>query len=109
MERMVSIHNQTLSKYRQLEDLGFGIPQLMILYDTIQEVASMNNIYRGDAVQKFLNDIQENYAAKLGLEGKVRQLRSEKENTVAELRALRATLHSKKAFRRIFDSRIYRK
>ncbi len=93
-ETQLSIHNQTLTNYRHLEWMGLGIPQLISLYHTIQEVASANNIPHHEAVQKFLKDVEENYAAQLGYEGKVRALRSEKEKTVAELRYLRATLGS---------------
>ncbi len=93
-ETQLSIHNQTLTNYRHLEWMGFGIPQLISLYHTIQEVASANNIPDYEAVQKFLTDVDENYAAQRGYEGKLRALRSEKEKAVAELRYLRATLGS---------------
>jgi hypothetical protein len=38
-ERFLAIHNLTISKYLELEDMGFGLPMLTMLHDTIHEVA----------------------------------------------------------------------
>lgn len=48
------IHNLSISKYRELEDMGLRLPQFRIVQDTIREVAGTNNI-------SLLNDILENY------------------------------------------------
>jgi hypothetical protein len=48
------IHNLSISKYRELEDMAFGLPQLGIVQDTIHEVDRANNISNYLAIEKFL-------------------------------------------------------
>ncbi len=54
VETLLRIHNLSISKYRELEDMGLRLPQFRIVQDTIREVAGTNNI-------SLLNDILENY------------------------------------------------
>jgi transposase-like protein len=90
LETLLRIHNQ----YRELEDIGFGLPQLRIVQDTIHEVARANNISNYLAVEKFLNDILENYEPKSGHGRKIHALRSETEKKKSDLIVL--TTASKK-------------
>lgn len=78
LESQISMHNITILKLRQLEDMGLGIPQLLVLHETAHEIARAYKIPQNLAVQRLLNDVVENYADATDLEGKVQQLRSEK-------------------------------
>ena len=68
LETLLRIHNLSSSKYRELDDIGIGLPQLGIVQDTIHEVARANNISNYLAIEKVLNDILENYELKSGYE-----------------------------------------
>jgi hypothetical protein len=57
--------------------MGFGLKELKLLRQTIGEIAGANNIPAHDSVQKFLNDIEEQYDNKLGLELEIEKLRVE--------------------------------
>ena len=96
LETLLRIHNLSISKYRELEDMGFGLPQLGIVQDTIHEVARANNISNYLAIEKFLNDILENYEPKSGYERKIHALRSEIEKKKSGLIVLTTALDSKK-------------
>ena len=96
LETLLRIHNLSISKYRELEDMGFGLPQLGIVQDTIYEVARANNISNYLAIERFLNDILENYEPKSGYERKVHALRSEIEKKKSDLIVLTTALDSKK-------------
>jgi hypothetical protein len=41
---MANSHNQSISIYRELEVMGFGLKELRLLYHTINEIADANNI-----------------------------------------------------------------
>ena len=77
-ERLRSTHNIAISKVRQLEEMGLGIPQFITLHDTAHEVAKAYGISHDRAIQKLLNDIVENYAEATDLEGRVKALSSER-------------------------------
>lgn len=95
-ERVLERHYLTISKYKKLEEMGFGLPMLTTLHDTIHEVADANNIPHDVAVRKFLNDITENFSPVLGCEGKLTAIKSEIEKKKSELTALSTVLDSKK-------------
>jgi hypothetical protein len=76
--------------------MGFGLPQLGIVQDTIHEVARANNISNYLAIEKFLNDILENYEPKSGYERKILALRSEIEKKKSDLIVLTSALDAKK-------------
>ena len=95
-ERLLAIHNLTISKYIKLEDMGFGLPMLTTLQDMINEVANANNIPHDVAVRKFLNDMAENFSPVLGYEGKLTAIKSEIEKKRSALTALSLVLDQKK-------------
>lgn len=95
-ERFLAIHNLTISKYLELEDMGFGLPMLTMLHDTIYEVAIANEISHELAVQRFLNDMAENYSPLFGYERMLTARRSELEKVTGELNMLNMALDSKK-------------
>lgn len=95
-ERLLAIHNLTISKYIKLEAMGFGLPMLTTLQDMINEVANANNIPHDVAVRKFLNDMAENFSPLLGYEGKLTAVKSEIEKKRSNLTALSLVLDQKK-------------
>jgi hypothetical protein len=80
LEVCVKIHNQTISTYNSLKTMGFGLKEVDFLYDTINEIATENNIPAAKAVKKFLLDIEEQYDKKLGFEDKLQKMRDEFNN-----------------------------
>jgi hypothetical protein len=81
----VLIHKQKLSICEKLEGMDFGLKQLKLLYGTIMELATANNIAPDLAVGKFFQDIEKNYDNKLGFESKLMALKSEISKTNNEL------------------------
>ena len=77
LQQRVSSYNQSLSKYNELEAMGFGLKGLKLLWHTIREIAVANDIPLDDAIQKFLKDIDLQYDDKLGFESKVDKLQVE--------------------------------
>jgi predicted nucleic acid-binding Zn-ribbon protein len=80
LEVYVGMHNQLLSRYRQLETMGFGLRELIFLHNTVVEVAAENDIPTAKAVKKLLSDIEEQYDKKLGFEDKLENMRKEQAN-----------------------------
>ena len=66
LEQTVNYHRQRISVYDELEQMGFGLKELKLLWHTINEIAEANNISDEDAVQKFFKDVEEQYDNKLG-------------------------------------------
>jgi ABC-type microcin C transport system permease subunit YejB len=64
--QMLNFNRQKLSVSDELEQMGFGLKELKLLWHTINEIAEANNISSEDAVQKFFNDIEGQYDDKLG-------------------------------------------
>jgi hypothetical protein len=85
LDRRTSIHRQKLSVYEQLRDMGFGLKELKLLFDTITEVSAENKISDKLAVQKFFGDIEKNYDNKLGYDTKLVGLKSEIEGLKSEI------------------------
>jgi predicted nucleic acid-binding Zn-ribbon protein len=95
LEQLVQSHNQTLSIYDQLDGIGFGLRELKLLYHTIEEISAANNMPIGDAVKKFLKDIDDNYDDWLGFESKVQKLISEITTLTQQINKIRllSSLH----------------
>ncbi|HYA83983.1 MAG TPA: hypothetical protein VEH06_11120, partial [Candidatus Bathyarchaeia archaeon] len=77
LQTWIAVHNQLLSKYRDLETMGFGLNKLMFLWTTVREIARENNLPLEEAVTKFLSDVERQYNNKLAFESKVESLRNE--------------------------------
>ncbi|MGB8937541.1 MAG: hypothetical protein WCC17_20820 [Candidatus Nitrosopolaris sp.] len=77
LEALIATHNQVLSKYHDLEIMGFGLNQLQFLCTTVNAIARENNIPLSEAATKFLSDVERQYNNKLGFESTVEGLRNE--------------------------------
>jgi hypothetical protein len=110
LEQTVNFYRQRLSLYDQLEQLGFGLKELRLLWHTITEIAEANNISSDDAVQKFFKDVEKQYDDKLGFESKLDKLRSDAVYFNQELARLRSTLLKQPlvgaALQRLFENGI---
>ena len=92
LEERINFHRQTLSVYNELEDIGFGLKELKLIWSTINEIAAANNISVHRAVQKFFQDIEEQYDDKLGFESKIENSRDEFNRLNSEANRLRVAL-----------------
>jgi len=91
---MLNFNHQKLSQSDDLEQMGFGLKELKLLYNTINEIAEANNISADQSVQKFFKDVEDQYDDKLGFELKLDKLRSEISAVNRELNSSRAALLS---------------
>jgi hypothetical protein len=89
LEQWINFHRQTLSVYNELEAIGFGLKELKLIWSTINEIAAANNISVHIAVQKFIQDIEEQYDDKLGFESKIENSRDEFNRLNREVNSLR--------------------
>ena len=64
MESAIDPHSQTISKYRELEDMGFGLKEQKLLWHKVREIAVANQMNPDEAVQKFMRDEGEQYDKK---------------------------------------------
>ena len=107
---MVNSHRQKISVCDELEQLGFGLKELKLLWHTINEITEANNISSENAVQKFFKDVEEQYDDKLGFESKLDNLRSDVVHFNQELDSLRSTLSKQPlvgpALQRLFENGI---
>lgn len=92
LQQEVSSHKQSITVYRELEAMGFGLKELKLLWHTINEITDANNIIPFESVQKFLKDIEEQYDDKLGFESKIVKLQDEVSNLVQQEARLRSQL-----------------
>jgi hypothetical protein len=74
LNQEIDKHQQTLAVYDKLQSIGFGLRELTLLNNTVQEIAISNNIDSSMAVKKFFQDIEE----KIALTKIVDELRQEK-------------------------------
>jgi hypothetical protein len=79
-ELQIDVHSQTLAKYRELEDIGFGLKEQKLLWHKVREIGVANQMSPKEAVQKFLKDVEEEYDTKLGFEPKIQKSKSELQN-----------------------------
>jgi hypothetical protein len=89
LEQLVQSHNQTLSIYKQLDSIGFGLRELKLLYHTIEEISAANNILTDSGVEMFFKDLDDNYDNWLAFSAKVEKLSSEKTRLTQQLNGLR--------------------
>ena len=89
LEQKINFHRQTLSVYNELEAIGFGLKELKLIWSTINEIAAANNISVHIAVQKFFQEIDEQYDDKLGFESKIENSRDEFNRLNQEVNRLR--------------------
>ena len=91
------VRSYRLSIYRDLELMGMGIKELKLLWHTVAEIATANNISQDKSTEKFFSDVQRQYDDKLGFEVKLQNLKSEvqkNEQMQLNLSALTAMLNS---------------
>ena len=82
-----------LSKNQELENIGFGIKELKILYNTIIEISKENEINPKEAAQKFFSDMDD-YDDIVGFKKKVEELRKESSNLNMQIANNRIILSS---------------
>jgi hypothetical protein len=84
-----STHIQAISIYEQLASMGLGFGELTILVNTITELARENGISESMAVNKFLDDVTQQYKYVSGFESRLEELKNETEDTESDLIILR--------------------
>src|ERR1051326_6105637 len=92
LENTVNSHEQIISLFKDLDGMGFGLEELKLLWNTINEIAVANNIPLNEAPQKFVKDIEEQYGNKLGFESKVQNLKTEVNTLTQEKKRLHEEL-----------------
>jgi DNA-binding transcriptional MerR regulator len=92
VEELTSTHRQKELLFRQLQDMGFGLKELKLLFYTVKEIAAENKIPEDKAVQRFLEDIEKNYDNKLGYDSTLERRKSEIEEANRELDTKRSEL-----------------
>src|ERR1041385_307285 len=70
LENTVNSHEKIISIFKDLDGMGFGLEELKLLWNTINEIAVANNIPLNEAQQKFFKNIEEQYDKKIGFESK---------------------------------------
>ncbi|HEY7082936.1 MAG TPA: hypothetical protein VH500_24860 [Nitrososphaeraceae archaeon] len=80
LKQYSSTHIQANYVYGQLESMGFGLRELTILHSTITELAKENGL-ETTAVNKFMDDVTKNYRLVNGFESRLKELKSETEDT----------------------------
>jgi hypothetical protein len=91
-ESQIEVHSQTLAKYGELEDMGFGLKEQKLLWHKVREIGVANQMNPKEAVQKFLKDVEEEYDAKLGFEPKIQKSRSELQNNALMIQNMSSSL-----------------
>ena len=76
LEAQIEVHSLTVSKYRDLEEMEFGLKELKLLWSKIREIGVANQMNPDEAVRKFMKDI-ELYDDKLGFESQLHNLKAE--------------------------------
>ena len=83
-----------MSVYWELQAMGFGLPEIKQIWNTILEIAGTrkDSISSQEAVSLFIRDIEENYHDKFLLEDKVKEKRNELSQIKQELNNSRLAL-----------------
>ena len=89
LKQCSSMHMQALDVYGQLASMGFRLPELAILYNTIIELANENGFTVSTAVSKFIEDITTHYSSVSGFESRLEELKNEIEDTEFGMTMLR--------------------
>jgi hypothetical protein len=76
-QNTLNSYSRTISALEELQAMGFGVKELKLLWNTVNEIAVANNIPLYEAQQKFFKDVEEQYDNKLGFESKVQKLQLE--------------------------------
>jgi hypothetical protein len=74
LNQEIDKHQRTLTEYEKLQNIGCGLRELILLNNTLREIATSNNIDSSMAVKKFFQDMEERNA----LTKTVDELRQEK-------------------------------
>ena len=93
LKEQVNWNRLKLSKNQELENIGFGIKELKIIYNTIIEISKENEINPKEAAQKFFSDIDD-YDDIVGFKKKVEELRKESSNLNMQIANNRIILSS---------------
>ena len=72
LENTVNSLEQIISIFKDLDGMGFGLEELKLLWNTINEIAVANNIPLNEAQRRFFKDIEQQYDKKLDLNPKCR-------------------------------------
>ncbi|HEY7078901.1 MAG TPA: hypothetical protein VH500_04305 [Nitrososphaeraceae archaeon] len=91
LKRFSSTHRQALDIYGQLDSMGFRLPELTIMYNTIKELANENGFTVSTAVSKFIEDITTHYSSVSGFESRLEGLKNEIEDTELGMAMLRSS------------------
>src|SRR6188472_204575 len=91
-EETVNFHNQTISKYNLLESIGYGLKELILLWNIVNEISDANHIPIEEVKLKFFTDIEGQYDKKLGFELKLEKLQAEVNKINQELTRSRIEL-----------------
>lgn len=81
----IDVHSQTLAKYKELEDMGFGLKEQKLLWHKVREIGAAYQMNPKEAVQKFLKDLEEEYYTKLGFEAKIQKSKSELQDNALKM------------------------
>jgi chaperonin cofactor prefoldin len=77
LQSEIDVRSLTISKYKELEDMGFGYKVQKLLWHRVREIGVANQMDPDEAVGKFLKDVEEQYDDKLGFESKLNNLKAE--------------------------------
>jgi hypothetical protein len=73
-----------MSKNQELENIGMGLKELKIIYNTIMEIAKVNDIPPLEALKKFYNDLDE-YDDIVGYKNVIEKLKNEISNITTQI------------------------
>ncbi|MGC1931307.1 MAG: hypothetical protein WA667_20240 [Candidatus Nitrosopolaris sp.] len=76
LESQIDAHSLTLSKYHELDEMGFGLKVQKLLWNKVREIGVANQMNPDEAVRKFLKDVEQ-YDDKLGFESQLHNLKAE--------------------------------
>jgi hypothetical protein len=88
----IDAHSQTMSKFKELEVMGFGLKEQKLLWHKIREIGDANHIKPNEAVQKFMKDVEEQYDDVLGFELKIQNSKTEIQNNVVMMQNMSSSL-----------------
>ncbi|MGB7952982.1 MAG: hypothetical protein WCF23_03300 [Candidatus Nitrosopolaris sp.] len=97
LESEMDVHSQVISKFKELERMGFELKVQKLLWHKVREIGDANYIEPDKAVQKFMKDVEEQYDDMLGFGSRIQNLKSEiqkNEQVQFQLSAATAMLNS---------------
>jgi hypothetical protein len=84
LEDRMSFIQLKMSKNQELENIGMGLKELKIIYNTITEIAKVNDIPPLEAFKKFYNDLDE-YDNIVGYKNVIEKLKNEISNLTTQI------------------------